>query len=130
MRSNYTAARLLEALDYIGEAEQLFESVIAEAFEREAYREAFLDILYLFGFHIRQGATDKAVALCQFAITQLDLLSVGHEQLRKVWVELREAAKRHAVTLESLAEVRGFLQVHWKHPADKAPRFAFRPHGS
>jgi len=39
MRSNYTAARLLEALGYTGEAEQLFESVIAEAFEREAYRE-------------------------------------------------------------------------------------------
>jgi tetratricopeptide (TPR) repeat protein len=130
MRSNYTAARLLEALGYLGEAEQLFESVIAQAFEREAYREAVLDILYLFGFHIRQGATDKAMALCQLAITQLDLFSVGHEQLRKVWVELREAAQRHAVTLESLAEVREFLQVHWKYPAAKAPSFSFRPHGS
>jgi hypothetical protein len=130
MRSNYTAARLLEALRYLGEAEQLFESVIAEAFEREAYREAFLDILYLFGFHIRQGATEKAVALCHFAITQLDLFSLGHEQLRKVWGELREAAKRHAVTLEALAEVRAFLQVHWKYPAAKAPSFSFGPRGS
>src|SRR5262249_25039525 len=68
MRSNYTAARLLEALGHISEAEQLFDGVIAEAFEREAYREAFLDLLYLFGFHIRQGATEKAVALCNFAI--------------------------------------------------------------
>lgn len=130
MRSNYTAARLLEALGYIGEAKQLFESVIAEAFEREAYREAFLDILYLFGFHIRQGATEKAVALCHFAITQLDLFSVGHEQLRKVWMELGEAAKRHTVTRESLAEVREFLQVHWKNPAATAPSFSFKPLGS
>lgn len=129
-RSSFTAARLLEGLGRVKESEQLFESVIAEAFEREAYREAFLDLLYLFGFHIRQSATDKAVALCQFAITQLELFGIGHEQLRKVWAELREAAKRHAVTLESLAEVREFLQEHWKHPADKAPRFSFRPHGS
>lgn len=129
-RSNFTAARLLEGLGRIKEAEQLFESVIAEAFEREAYREAFLDLLYLFGLHIRTGATERAVALCQFAITQLELFGIGHEQLRKVWAELREAAKRHAVTLESLGEVREFLQVYWKHPADKVPRFSFRPQGS
>jgi tetratricopeptide (TPR) repeat protein len=47
-RSNFTAARLLEALGHIGEAEQLFEAVIADAFDHEAYREAFLDLLYLF----------------------------------------------------------------------------------
>lgn len=129
-RSSFTAARLLEGLRRVKEAEQLFDDVIADAFEHEAYREAFLDILYLFGFHIRQGATEKAVALCDFALTQFDLFSIGHEQLRKVWVELREAAKRHAVTLESLAEVRDFFQAHWKYPAAKAPTFSFGPRGS
>jgi tetratricopeptide (TPR) repeat protein len=127
LRSNYTAARLLEALGHSGEAEQLFDNVIAESFEREAYREAFLDLLYLFGFHFRQGATEKAVALCRFAITQLDLFKLGHEQLRTVWVELMNAAERRAITLEALAEVREFLQVHWKNPAAKAPRFSFQP---
>lgn len=126
LRSNYSAARLLEALGHTGEAEQLFDGVIAEAFEREMYREAFLDILYLFGFHLRQGATEKAVALCRFAIAQLDLYGVGHEQLRAVWMELMDAAKRHAIRLEALAEVREFLQVHWKNPAPKAPSFSFR----
>ncbi len=126
LRSNYTAARLLEALGHSAEAEQLFDNVIAEAFEREAYREAFLDLLYLFGFHLRRGATEKAVALCRFAVTQLDLFKLGHEQLRTVWVELMNAAEQHAVTLEALAEVRMFLQVHWKKPAAKAPRFSFQ----
>ena len=129
-RSSFTAGRLLEGLGRIKEAAQLFGDVIAEAFEHEAYREAFLDLLYLAGIHIRTGATEKAVALCQFAITQLELFGIGHEQIRGVWVGLMEAAKRQAVTLESLAEVRGFLEMHWKHPAAKAPSFSFRPRGT
>jgi tetratricopeptide (TPR) repeat protein len=124
--SDFTAARLLEGLGRIKEAEQLFDAVIADAFAREAYREAFLDILYLFGFHLRTGATEKAVALCRFAIAQLDLYGVGHEQLRAVWMELMDAAERRAIRLEALAEVREFLKVHWKKPAAKAPRFSFR----
>jgi len=128
-RSNFTAARLLEALGHLGEAEQLFAGVIAEAFEREAYREAFLDLLYLFGLHIRTGATEKAVTLCRFAIAQLDLYGVGHEQLRTVWRELMDAAKRQAISREALAEARELLKVHWKKPAAKAPRF-FRPRAS
>ncbi len=120
-RSNFTAARLLEALGHLREAEQLFEAAIAEAFEREVYREAFLDILYLFGLHIRHGATEKAVALCRMAIERLDLFGVGHEQLRAVWTELLDAATRQAIPVEALAEVRQFLAVHWKAPAAKAP---------
>jgi tetratricopeptide (TPR) repeat protein len=127
LKSNFTAARLLEALGYIGEAEKLFNSVIAEAFDREAYREAFLDILYVFGFHVRSGATEKAVALCRFAIDRLDFFDLGHEQLRTVWRELMDAAGRRAITLQSLAEVRGFLAMHWKKPAPKAPKFSFDP---
>jgi tetratricopeptide (TPR) repeat protein len=121
-RSNFTAARLLEALGHLREAEQLFEAAIAEAFEREVYREAFLDILYLFGLHIRDGATEKAVGLCRMAIERLDLFGVGHEQLRAVWTELGDAAAGQAIRVEALAEVRQFLTVHWKAPAARAPR--------
>jgi tetratricopeptide (TPR) repeat protein len=124
-RSTFTAARLLEGLGHLREAEQLFEAVIAEGFEREAYREAFLDILYLFGMHIRQGAMDKAVALCRLALARLDLFDVGNEQLRTVWSELEGAAMRRSLRLESLTEVRQFLKIHWKHPAARPPRFSF-----
>jgi tetratricopeptide (TPR) repeat protein len=108
------------------EAVQLFEAVIANAFDREAYREAFLDLLYLFGVHLRQGATERAVAICRLAIDRLDMFGLGHEQLRTVWTQLGEAAMRRAIRLESLAEVRQFLQVHWKTPAAKPPELSSR----
>jgi tetratricopeptide (TPR) repeat protein len=124
--SDFTAARLLEGLDRIKEAEQLLDAVIADAFAHEAYREACLDLLYLFGLHVRTGATEKAVALCRFAIAQLDLHGVGHGQLRTVWKELMEAAMRQAIGLDSIFEVREFLRVHWKRPATKPPQFSWR----
>ncbi len=123
-RSDFFAARLLEYLGHYKEAAQLFEAVIADAFDHEAYREAFLDLLYLFEVHLRQGATEKAVALCHLAIERLDFFGLGHEQMRAVWKELMDAAMRQAVGLECLPEVREFLKVHWNTPAAKAPRIS------
>jgi tetratricopeptide (TPR) repeat protein len=125
-RSDFFAGRLLEHLGHYREAVQLFEAVIADAFDQEAYREAFLDLLYVFSIHIRQGATEKAVALCHLAIERLDFFGLGHEQMRTVWKELMDAAMRQAISLEAVAEVRQFLKVHWKTPAAKAPRFSLR----
>src|SRR5690606_33907148 len=102
------------------------EKAVADAFAHEAYREGFLDLLYVFGFHVRHDAMEKAVSLCRFAIARLDLFEVGHEQLRTVWRELMDAAERQAVSLQALAEARGFLQKHWKHPAANAPSFSSR----
>jgi tetratricopeptide (TPR) repeat protein len=77
LRSRYMSARLLEALGRTKEAERLFEEVIAGGLEREWYKDAFLDFLYLFGFHIRAGAAEKAVDVCRRALAQLDLLELG-----------------------------------------------------
>lgn len=115
-RSDFTAARLLEALGRTQESERLFEGVIADAFEHEAYREAFLDLLYLFGHYVRRGAAEKAVAACRLAITRMDLFDLGHEPLRRLWVELLEAAKRQAVSPGALAVARDLLQAHWRSP--------------
>ncbi len=124
-RSDFIAARLLERLGHYKEAVQLFEAVVGDAFDHEAYREAFLDLLYLFGAHLRQGATERAVAVCRLAIERLDLFGLGHEQLRTVWVELSDAAMRRVIRLDALIEVRQFLKTHWKTPAERTPRFAF-----
>jgi tetratricopeptide (TPR) repeat protein len=123
LRNTFTAARLLEALGRAKEAERLFEEVIAEGLEREWYKDAFLDFLYLFGFHIRAGSSEKAADVCWRALAQLDLLELGHDQLRVVWTQLKEAAERQAMTHHSLAIARAYLRVHWKHPAPKAPDF-------
>jgi tetratricopeptide (TPR) repeat protein len=125
-RSDFFAARLLEHLGHNKEAVQLFEAVIADAFDHEAYREAFLDLLYLFSVHVRQGATEKAVSLCRLAIERLDFFGLGHEQLRTVWKDLMDAATGRAIRIEALAEVRQFLKAHWITPAAKAPRFSLR----
>jgi hypothetical protein len=127
LRNTFTAARLLEALGRAKEAEKLFEEVIAEGLEREWYKDAFLDFLYLFGFHIRAGSAEKAVQVSQRALAQLDLLELGHDQLRVVWTQLRDAAGRQAMTRQSLAAARSYLQVYWKHPAPKAPVFTSGP---
>jgi tetratricopeptide (TPR) repeat protein len=124
-RSDFIAARLLEQLGHDKEAIQLFEAVVADAFDHEAYREAFLDLLYLFSVHLRQGAPDRAVAVCRLAIERLDFFGLGHEQLRAVWAKLGEAAVGRSIAVEGLAEVRQFLKAHWKIPAAKAPRFTF-----
>jgi hypothetical protein len=125
-RSDFLAARLLEYLGHYKEAVQLFEALIANAFDREVYREAFLDLLYLFGVHIRQGATERGVSVCRLAIERLDFFGLGHEQLRTVWVQLGDAAMRQAIRLESLPEVRQFLKAHWKIPAARLPRVTLR----
>jgi len=122
-RSTFTAARLLEALGRAQEAESLFEEVIAGDLHYENYHTAFLDFLYLFGFHIRAGSAGKAVDVSRRALAQLDLLALGHDQLRGVWTQLREAAERQLLTRHSLAVARAYLRVHWKHPAAKAPVF-------
>jgi hypothetical protein len=63
--------------------------------------------------------------VCRFAIAQLNLYDVGHEQIWTVWVDLRDVANRQALRLEALAEIREFLQVHWK-PCGQGPSFSCR----
>jgi tetratricopeptide (TPR) repeat protein len=121
LRNTFTAARLLEALGRAQEAERLFEAVIAEGLDHEWYRDAFLDLLYLFGFHIRAHSPEKAVEVSRRALAQLDLLELGHDQLRAVWTQLMDAAERQALTSQSLAVARNYLRVYWKHPAPKMP---------
>ena len=82
------------------------------------------------GFHIRAGSAEKAVAVCQRALAQLDLLELGHDQLRAFWTQLRDAAGRQALTSQSLAMARSYLRVHWKHPAAKVPVLTSRSNGS
>jgi tetratricopeptide (TPR) repeat protein len=95
LRSAFTTARLLEALGKAREAEALFHDVVAGDLERGLYKDAFLDLLYLFGFHVRQGSPERAV---DASLRTLDEFarhgSAVHEQLRSVWERLAEPARR------------------------------------
>ena len=66
----------------------------------------------------------KAAATCRLTLPKRCHLNL----LRSLRTSLRKRCHlnllQHAIRLEALAEVRAFLQVHWKNPAPKAPSFS------
>jgi tetratricopeptide (TPR) repeat protein len=126
IRGRFTCARLLDALGYKPQAERLFDEVVDRDIEHELYKDAFLDLLYLYGHHVKAGDLEKAVRVCRRALTDPALSAIAHEQLHTLWTQLLEAAQRQAISQELLRELRQYLSVHWKHPAVNPPEVTFR----
>jgi len=126
IRGRFTGARLLDALGFKPQAERLFDEVIDRDVEHELYKDAFLDLLYLYGYHVQAGDLEKAARVCQRALTDSALSEVAHEQLRDLWTQLLAAAQRRAISQDLLRDLRQYLSVHWKHPAASPPVVAFR----
>lgn len=121
IRGRFTGARLLDALGFEPQAERLFNEVVDGDIEHELYKDAFLDLLYLYGRHMRAGDVEKAARVCQRALTDSALSAIAHEQLRTLWSQLLEAAQHRAIGEDVLNEVRQYLSVHWKCPAGRPP---------
>jgi len=121
IRGRFTSARLLEALGSRPQAERLFDEVVNGDIEHELYKDAFLDLLYLYEFHMRSGDLEKAARVCRRVLTDSALSEIAHEQLRDLWTQLLAAAQRQALGQDLLRELRRYLSVHWKHPAAKPP---------
>jgi tetratricopeptide (TPR) repeat protein len=126
IRGRWTGARLLDALGLKSQAVRLFDEVVDRDIEHDLYKDAFLDLLYLYGHHLKAGNLDKAVRVCRRALTEPTLAAVAHEQLRTLWTQLLEAAQRQALSQELLSDLRLYLSAHWKHPAATPPVVAFR----
>jgi hypothetical protein len=84
------------------------------------------DLLYLYERHVKAGKVEKAARVCRRALTDASLSAVAHDQMRTVWEQLLEAARRQAVSQESLRDLRQYLNVHWKHPAATPPVVSLR----
>jgi len=121
IRGAFTSARLLDALGFKHQAERLFEEVVDRDIEHELYKDAFLDLLYLYGAHMKSGDLDKAARICRRTLTDSTLAAVAHDQLRTLWTQLLDAAQHQAISQELLRELRQYLSVHWKHPAATPP---------
>jgi tetratricopeptide (TPR) repeat protein len=121
IRGRFTGARLLNALGLKQQAERLFDEVVARDIEHDLYKDALLDLLYLYGRHVLAGELEKAARACRRALTDASLAMVGHEQMRDLWIQLLEPAQRQAISEEVLRELRQYVSVHWKHPAAAAP---------
>lgn len=121
VRARWIGARLLDALGYKQQAGRLFDEVVESDIEHELYKDAFLDLLYLYGRHVKEGDLDKAAYVCRRALTDSALAAIAHEQMRDLWTELLEAAQRQAISQELLKDLRQYVNVHWKHPAATPP---------
>jgi len=126
IRGRFAGARLLAALGSKQEAERLFEEVVDRDIEHELYKDAFLDLLDLYGYHVKAGSLEKAARVCQRALTDPSLSTVTHEQLRTLWTQLLEAAQRQAISQDLLRDLRQYLNAHWKHPAVVPPVISLR----
>ena len=126
IRGRFTGAKLLDALGYNLPAERLYEEVVDREIEHELYKEAFLDLLYLYGRHVKAGEIEKAAGVCRKALTDASLAAVAHDQMRTVWEQLLAATGRHAIGQDALNDLRRYLNVHWKHPAATVPPVGFR----
>jgi tetratricopeptide (TPR) repeat protein len=126
IRGKFTGARLLDALGFKSQAVRLFDEVIDRDIEHDLYKDAYLDLLYLYGHHMKAGDLDKAAQVCQRALTDPVLAEAAHEQLRTLWTQLLEATRRQALSQELLSDLRRYLGAHWRHPAASPPAVAFR----
>ncbi len=126
LRGQFTGAQLLDAFGFKQQAERLFEEVAERDIEHELYKDAFLDLLYIYDRHVQAGDLEKAARVCQRVLTDASLSQIAHEQLRDLWTELLEATQRQAISQDSLKDLRQYLNVHWKHPAATPPVVACR----
>lgn len=132
LRRRFNAAKLLEHLGSTKRAEALFQDVIAGDLENGLLKDFFLDLVYLFGFHIRRGQTSEAIAVCRRASQELSVLSdeegsgeAARDQMQEVWRSLEEEVKRGNVDLGATAVLKKYIRAHWRIPAIDPP--SFRP---
>ncbi|HSK77297.1 MAG TPA: hypothetical protein VLQ45_12650 [Thermoanaerobaculia bacterium] len=121
IRSRFTGARLLDALGFKEQAERLLHEVVDQDIEHDRYKDAYLDLLYLYERYVKSGDLEKAAHICRRALTDPALSGIAHEQIRNLWAQLLEAAQHRLIRLDSLEDLRRYLNVHWKHPAATPP---------
>ncbi|HET9228485.1 MAG TPA: hypothetical protein VFR31_17545, partial [Thermoanaerobaculia bacterium] len=128
VRRRFTAARILEQLGRTKKAEILFQEVIADELEHGLIKDFFLDLVYLFGFHLRRGQTTDAIAICRRASQELSLLDdeegssePAREQMKMVWRKLEEEVRKGNMELGAIKVIRKYVRSHWRFPASDPP---------
>lgn len=128
VRRRFTAARILEQLGRMKKAEILLKEVIADELEHGLVKDFFIDLVYLFGFHMRRGQTSEAIAVCRRASQELSVLDdeegssePAREQMRMVWKKLEDEVRKGHVELGATRALRNYIRTHWRFPASEPP---------
>lgn len=118
LKALYFEAQLLEGLGEASASERLLRHTVKIYLDQELYKEAFLTLLTLFENLCRRGAQDKAVALCEEAITAATEAGEGcNEQIRHAWEELLEVVRLRPLGESELIEARQYFVRNWSVPA-------------
>ncbi len=130
LRRRFNAGRILEFLRRPKKAELLFQEVIAGDLEHGLVKDFYLDLVYLFGFYLREGQTSDAIAVCRRASQELSLMEdeegsdkSARDQMRMVWRNLEEEVKRGNVDLGATVVLKKYIRAHWRFPASDPPSF-------
>lgn len=126
IRGRFTGALLLHAFGHAGRAERLLNEVVDRDIEHGLFKDAFLDLLYLYEHHMKEGNHIKAAQTCQRALTESALAEFAHDQLRGLWQQLLAAAQSQAIPRDWLRESWTYISAHWKNPAPQPPSLTFR----
>jgi tetratricopeptide (TPR) repeat protein len=122
LRSTFIAARLLESLGHLQEAEALFDAVVADELDQGHFKDAVLDLVYIFGFHLRLGSSDRAADFGLRALRELDRRDApANEQCRSVLAQLIEAARGQCLDEGRLRSAREYLRIEWNRSLPAAP---------
>ncbi|HEV7670715.1 MAG TPA: hypothetical protein VGS22_19520 [Thermoanaerobaculia bacterium] len=92
IRAKVTCARLLDALGHKLPAERLFDDVVDQDIEHELYKDAYLDLRYLYGRHMKAGDSKKAARICRRALSDPVLAAIAQAQPQALWPQLLEEA--------------------------------------
>jgi tetratricopeptide (TPR) repeat protein len=130
LRVRYLVGRLLEGLDFLGEAEKIYANLIDVYLESELYKEAFITLLTLFELHFRHRALDKAASVCEAAITVWSQGSFNRES-RQAWEGLLAAVRSRQLSEHEVARARqAIVNYSGLPPAEGIPQalqHALRP---
>lgn len=128
LRRQFNAGRILEHLRRAHKAEAIFQEVIAGDLEHGLIKNFFMDLVYLFGFYLRQERPSDAIAVCRRAGEELSLLDdeegsgeSAREQMRMVWRSLEEEVRRGSADLGATMALKRYIKAHWRTPASDPP---------
>lgn len=121
IKLGYLESLVLDALDYVPEAEAAFRQCIAGYMEAELYKDAFLTMMTRFETLFRRGAWEQAARACEEALASEEQIAApGHGPMIALWRDLLALVTEQRLTEQRVQEARHAVVLHWSGGARTA----------